>query len=59
MKSLFLACLAGLFGLMAVPAAAQFTSVDSPTGPITAGPYIIVDAKTGETLLQSNAGAPW
>ena len=59
MKTLFLACLAGLLGLMAVPAAAQFTSVDSPTGPITAGPYIIVDAKTGETLLQSNAGAPW
>jgi D-alanyl-D-alanine carboxypeptidase len=24
-----------------------------------AGPYIIVDAHTGETLLQSNAGAPW
>ncbi|WP_332054563.1 D-alanyl-D-alanine carboxypeptidase family protein [Reyranella sp.] len=42
-----------------LPAAAQFTSVASPSGPVTAGPYIIVDAHTGETLLESNAGAPW
>jgi len=59
MKSLFSACLAGLLGLMAVPAAAQFTPVMSPTGPVQAGPYIIADAQTGETLLQSNPGAPW
>ena len=54
-----LAGLAVLLGLAAFPAAAQFTSVASPTGPVTAGPYIIVDAHTGETLLQSNAGASW
>lgn len=59
MKLRLLAGLAALLGLVAVPAAAQFTSVASPTGPVMAGPYIIVDAHTGETLLQSNAGAPW
>ncbi|WIM11572.1 D-alanyl-D-alanine carboxypeptidase family protein [Enhydrobacter sp.] len=59
MKLRLLAGLAALLGLVAGPAAAQFTSVVSPTGPVTAGPYIIVDAHTGETLLQSNAGAPW
>lgn len=59
MKLRLLACLAALLGLSAAPAAAQFTSVASPTGPVTAGPYIVVDAHTGETLLQSNAGAPW
>jgi D-alanyl-D-alanine carboxypeptidase len=42
-----------------LPAAAQFTSVPSPTGPVAAGPFVIVDAATGETLMQSNAGAAW
>ncbi|MBS0221042.1 MAG: D-alanyl-D-alanine carboxypeptidase [Proteobacteria bacterium] len=59
MKLRLLAGLAALLALVAGPAAAQFTSVASPTGPVMAGPYVIVDAHTGETLLQSNAGAPW
>ncbi|MBS0519293.1 MAG: serine-type D-Ala-D-Ala carboxypeptidase, partial [Proteobacteria bacterium] len=54
-----LAGLVGLLALTAFPAAAQFTQVVSPSGPVTAGPYLIADAQTGETLLQSNAGAPW
>ena len=49
-----------LLGLLAcLPAAAQFAPVNSPTGPVMAGPYVIVDAATGETLLESNSGAPW
>ena len=41
------------------PAAAQIAPVSSPTGPVSAGPYLIVDAATGETLLERNAGALW
>ena len=58
MKRLFLG-LFGLLGLLSLPAAAQFTSVVSPTGPVPVGPYVVVDPATGETLLQSNAGASW
>ena len=57
MKRLLLALLA-VIGL-AGPAAAQLAPVSSPTGPVMAGPYVIVDAATGETLLQSNPGAAW
>ncbi|MBV8392059.1 MAG: D-alanyl-D-alanine carboxypeptidase [Alphaproteobacteria bacterium] len=57
-SSLFLGLLA-LLGLASLPASAQFTSVKSPTGLVVAGPYIVVDASTGETLLQSNPGAAW
>jgi D-alanyl-D-alanine carboxypeptidase len=59
MKLRLAACFLALFGLSATPVAAQFTSVASPSGPVAAGPYIVVDAHTGETLLQSNAGVPW
>ncbi len=59
MKSRLFVCLLGLLGLASFPAAAQFSQVASPSGPVTAGPYLIVDAHTGEALLQSNAGAPW
>ena len=31
----------------------------SPSGPVQAGPYVVVDAATGETLLERNAGAFW
>ena len=58
MKRLFLG-LFGLLGLLSLPAAAQFTSVVSPTGPVPVGPYVVVDPATGDTLLQSNAGASW
>ena len=44
---------------LAVPAAAQIAPVSSPTGPVMAGPYAIIDAATGETLLEQNAGAAW
>ena len=59
MKPRFLLCLLGLLGLFAVPAAAQIGPVSSPSGPVTAGPYLVVDAATGETLLQRDAGAFW
>src|SRR5262245_5242018 len=47
-----------LFGL-ALPAEAQIAAVTSPSGPVQAGPYVVVDAATGETLLERNAGAFW
>jgi D-alanyl-D-alanine carboxypeptidase len=44
---------------LAGAAAAQVAPVSSPTGPVMAGPYVIVDAATGETLLEQNSGAAW
>jgi D-alanyl-D-alanine carboxypeptidase len=63
MKRLWL-CVVGLLlalapFLAAFPAAAQVAPVSSPTGPVMAGPYIVVDGATGETLLERNSGAPW
>jgi len=51
--------LLGLLSLVAFPAAAQIAPVSSPTGPVLAGPYLVVDAGSGETLLQRDAGAFW
>jgi D-alanyl-D-alanine carboxypeptidase len=58
MKRLLL-CVFGLLALAAFPAAAQIAPVSSPTGPVMAGPYIVVDAATGETVLQRDPGALW
>jgi D-alanyl-D-alanine carboxypeptidase len=52
-------CVFGLLILAVVPAAAQIAPVSSPTGPVMAGPYIVIDAASGETLMQRDAGAPW
>jgi D-alanyl-D-alanine carboxypeptidase len=41
------------------PAAAQLAAVRSPSGPVVSGPYLVVDAATGETLLQRDPGAAW
>lgn len=49
---LILAALAG-------PAAAQISMIPTPTGPIPAGPLVVVDAGTGEVLMQRDAGTPW
>ena len=54
-----LLCILGLLGLSAVPSKAQIAAVASPSGPVQAGPYVVVDAATGETLLERNAGAYW
>jgi D-alanyl-D-alanine carboxypeptidase len=54
-----LLCILGLIGLSAVPSRAQIAAVASPSGPVQAGPYVVVDAATGETLLERNAGAFW
>ncbi len=43
----------------AAPAAAQFHALPSPTGPVQAGPSIVVDAQSGEVMHQRDAGAPW
>jgi D-alanyl-D-alanine carboxypeptidase len=59
MKSRFWSGVLVLLGLLSAPAAAQVAPVSSPTGPVMAGPYAVVDAATGETLLQQNAGAAW
>jgi len=53
-----LAALAALV-MACQPAAAQFAPVASPTGPVMAGPFAVVDAATGETLMERNAGASW
>src|SRR5689334_5716459 len=45
--------------LASLPAAAQIAPVNSPTGPVMAGPYLVIDAASGETLMERNAGAPW
>src|SRR4029077_8584760 len=58
MKRLLL-CVFGLLALAALPASAQVAPVSSPTGPVMAGPYIVIDATTGETLLQRDPGALW
>jgi D-alanyl-D-alanine carboxypeptidase len=58
MKARLLLGILALLGL-ASPARAQVTAVASPSGPVQAGPYVVVDAATGETLLERNAGAFW
>lgn len=58
MISRFLTCLLALLGF-SLPAAAQMAVVASPSGPVLAGPYVVVDAATGETLLERNAGSSW
>src|SRR5262245_53423486 len=54
-----LSCVLALVGLLAAPARAQIALVASPSGPVPAGPYVVVDPTTGETLLERNAGAFW
>ena len=58
MKFRLLLCILALIGLSA-PAHAQIAAVTSPSGPVQAGPYVVIDANTGETLLDRNAGAFW
>jgi D-alanyl-D-alanine carboxypeptidase len=48
-----------LLAAFALPARAQLAPVASPTGPVMAGPYLVVDAATGETLAQRDPGAAW
>ena len=50
MKFRLLLCILALIGLSA-PAHAQIAAVTSPSGPVQAGPYVVIDANTGETLL--------
>jgi D-alanyl-D-alanine carboxypeptidase len=54
-----LLCILALIGLSAVPSRAQIAPVASPSGPVQAGPYVVVDAVTGETLLERSPGALW
>ncbi|HJQ60795.1 MAG TPA: D-alanyl-D-alanine carboxypeptidase family protein [Vineibacter sp.] len=46
-----------LLALPVPPAAAQLSTLQTPTGPLVAGPSIVVDAATGEVLHQRDAGA--
>ena len=48
-----------LAGLAIGSASAQIAPVASPTGPVLAGPYLVVDAATGEALLERSPGASW
>lgn len=59
MNSRLLLCLLGLIGLLSLPARAQIAAVASPSGPVPAGPYAVVDVATGETLMERNAGVYW
>jgi D-alanyl-D-alanine carboxypeptidase len=59
MKARLRIAVLGLLGLASLPAAAQIAPVASPTGPVSAGPYLVIDAATGETLLQRDPGAFW
>ena len=52
-------CVLALLGLCAASARAQIAPVGSPSGPVMAGPYVVVDVATGETLLERDAGALW
>ena len=52
-------CILGLFALSLASARAQIATVASPTGPVPAGPYVVVDVATGEALMDRNAGALW
>src|SRR5215831_57635 len=54
-----LACVLALMGPLAAPTRAQVALVASPSGPVPAGPYVVVDVATGEALLERNAGAFW
>ncbi len=54
-----LALLLALCSLSVAPATAQLAPVASPSGPVVAGPYAVVDAATGEMLLQRDPGAAW
>ncbi|MBY0318351.1 MAG: D-alanyl-D-alanine carboxypeptidase [Reyranella sp.] len=58
MKLRLLLCILTLVGLT-LPARAQIAAVTSPSGPVQAGPYVVIDVATGETLLDRNAGAFW
>ena len=58
MKFRLLLRILALIGFSA-SAHAQIAAVTSPSGPVQAGPYVVVDAATGETLLERNAGAFW
>src|SRR3954465_10848837 len=59
MKARFPLGLALLLTVLGLPAGAQIGPVNSPTGPVMAGPYLVVDAATGEALAQRDAGASW
>jgi D-alanyl-D-alanine carboxypeptidase len=59
LRSPLVSILAVLLGSAALPAAAQLSTVQTPTGPLVAGPSIVVDAQTGEVLHQREAGAPF
>lgn len=52
-------CLFGLLALAPLPAATQLAPVASPSGPVMAGPYIVIDAATGEALMSRDSGAFW
>jgi D-alanyl-D-alanine carboxypeptidase len=59
LRTLRVPILATLLALLALPAAAQLSTIQTPTGPLVAGPSIVVDARTGEVLHQRDAGAPF
>jgi D-alanyl-D-alanine carboxypeptidase len=54
-----LALFLAIFALSAGPADAQLAAAPSPSGPVVAGPYLVVDAASGEVLLQRDPGASW
>jgi hypothetical protein len=57
MKRLLL-CVFGLLCLSGLPAGAQIVPIASPTGPVMAGPYVVIDAGSGETLMDRGPARP-
>ena len=48
-----------VLSLLSAPAWAQSGFLPTPTGPVQAGPSLVVDAASGEVLHQRDASAPW
>ncbi len=48
-----------ILSLLSVPSRAQSGFLPTPTGPVQAGPSLVVDAASGEVLHQRDASAPW
>ena len=59
LRSRLVPVFAAFLALLAAPAGAQLSTIQTPTGPLVVGPSIVVDAQTGEVLHQRNAGAPF
>ncbi|MCW5744694.1 MAG: D-alanyl-D-alanine carboxypeptidase [Alphaproteobacteria bacterium] len=59
LRSWLVATSAAVLAILAAPATAQLSTIQTPTGPLVVGPSIVVDAQSGEVLHQRDAGSPF